>query len=153
MREKERERNINVREKHQLVAFCMHAPNPGPGLLPRRVPWPGTEPVALWSAGRCSVHWETPVRAHLLFLWCHRDYSSQYEDSLGASSGLPNAAVLLHSYKCLLKNRTLTFWWSPTYFFFFYRSSFWFTSRYFMGFWGAVTSSIFFKFYFPIVHW
>ena len=34
-REKERERNINVREIHPLVASLMH-PNQGPNLQPRR---------------------------------------------------------------------------------------------------------------------
>ena len=37
-REKERERNINVGEKCQSVAFHMHAPNWAPGLQPRPVP-------------------------------------------------------------------------------------------------------------------
>ena len=36
-REREWERNIDMREKHRLAAFCMY-PNQGPDLQPRHVP-------------------------------------------------------------------------------------------------------------------
>ena len=50
-RGRERERNIDVQEKHQLVAPFSHTPSRGPGLQPRHVPWPGTEPATFWSVG------------------------------------------------------------------------------------------------------
>ena len=43
-REKERERNINVREKHQSVASCMCL-HQRPNLQPRHMPWLGIELV------------------------------------------------------------------------------------------------------------
>ena len=39
-----------------------------PTTQPRHVPWPGIEPVALWFAGRHSIHWATPARALSCFL-------------------------------------------------------------------------------------
>ena len=36
-RKRKRKRNMDVREKHQLAAFCMH-PDEGLNLLPRHVP-------------------------------------------------------------------------------------------------------------------
>ena len=39
---RERERNINVREKHKSIAFPTR-PNQGPGLEPRHVPWLGSK--------------------------------------------------------------------------------------------------------------
>ena len=47
-REKERERNIDVQEKHQFVAS--HSPL-GPSLQPRHVPWPGFQPADLLVCG------------------------------------------------------------------------------------------------------
>ena len=46
-REGERERNIDVREKHQPAAFHMH-PNQETNLQPRHVPYPGIKPVTFW---------------------------------------------------------------------------------------------------------
>ena len=45
-------------------------PKWGPGLQPRHVPWLGIKLVTLWFAGRHSIHWATPVRAHWLILVC-----------------------------------------------------------------------------------
>ena len=42
----ETEREIDMREKHQLVVSYTH-PNQGSNLQPRCVPWPGTEPATL----------------------------------------------------------------------------------------------------------
>ena len=50
----ERKRNIDVREKHPLVAFHM-CPYWGSNRQPRYVSWPGIEP---WSSG---VWDDTPV--------------------------------------------------------------------------------------------
>ena len=61
-REKGRERNINVEEKHQSVASC-NTPNRGPGPQPRHVPWLGLKPATLQFVGRCPIHWATAVRA------------------------------------------------------------------------------------------
>ena len=41
-------RNIDVREKHQLVASHMH-PNRGSNPQPRYMPWPGIKPAAFWG--------------------------------------------------------------------------------------------------------
>ena len=60
--ERERERNIDLQEKHWWVASRMLptadlACNPGMCL--------GIEPVTLWFAGRHSIYWATPARAFL----------------------------------------------------------------------------------------
>ena len=49
-REKERERYINVREKHRLVISCTH-PDQGPNPQPRHVPWLGFKLVTFHVAG------------------------------------------------------------------------------------------------------
>ena len=46
-REKERVRNISVREQHRLVAFGMHPR--GRNLQPRHVPCPGAKPGSVGS--------------------------------------------------------------------------------------------------------
>ena len=54
------------KEKGRETSMCgclLRAPYWGPGLHPRHVPWLGIEPVTLWFAGQCSIHWATPVRA------------------------------------------------------------------------------------------
>ena len=48
--EKERERNTDVSEKHQLVASCMR-PAWGRNVQPRHVPWPGIKPVTCQFVG------------------------------------------------------------------------------------------------------
>ena len=48
MEEKEKEGSIDVREKHQLIAFCLlQEPQWGSAqsLQPRHVPWLGIEPA------------------------------------------------------------------------------------------------------------
>ena len=52
-KEKERERNINGREKHQLVAFY-RCPKWGRNLLPWYVLQPGSEPVTLQPTGNAQ---------------------------------------------------------------------------------------------------
>ena len=52
-RKGERERSVNVREKHQLGASCVH-PNWGLNQQPRYVPWLGIEPTAFCCMGQCS---------------------------------------------------------------------------------------------------
>ena len=56
-REKERERNTYVREKHRLIVPHMN-PNQGPNLQLWHVPWPGNEPTTFCSIGCC------PTRSH-----------------------------------------------------------------------------------------
>ena len=51
-REKERERNIDARKKHQCVVASSTHPNWGPGLQPRHVPWLGIEPETFSFGGR-----------------------------------------------------------------------------------------------------
>ena len=60
-KKKERERNINV-------WLPLARPHWGPSLQPRHVPWLGVQPVTLWLAGQCSIHWATPARARLTFV-------------------------------------------------------------------------------------
>ena len=63
-KEKEKERNIKMWEKHLigcLVASCI-PPNWGPGLKPRQVPWLGIELATFPSAGWYSIHCATPSR-------------------------------------------------------------------------------------------
>ena len=50
---RERERSINVKEKHQSVASCM-CRDQGPNPQLRHVPWLRIESTALWFTGRCS---------------------------------------------------------------------------------------------------
>ena len=65
-REKERERNINVRENHQLVASCMR-PDQGWNLQPSYVPWPGIKPATFCFIGWCLINWATPFRIEHIF--------------------------------------------------------------------------------------
>ena len=75
-REKERERNINVREIHWLVASHMH-PDQGPNLKPRHVPWLKIEPITLHFAECCPTRWATPVRAwKIIFKTQNRNLST-----------------------------------------------------------------------------
>ena len=68
-REKERERSINVWEKHQCVV-ASHMPPTGD------MTWPATQVCALtgnptgnpWFAGRHSIHWATQARAQITFV-------------------------------------------------------------------------------------
>ena len=52
-REKARERNINVKERYQSVASCIH-PNQGLNPQPSNVPWQGIELVTVGFAGHLS---------------------------------------------------------------------------------------------------
>ena len=81
-REKKRERNMDIREKHRPVASLMC---PDQGLNPqcRHASWPGIGPVTLCSGGWRPTNWATPARAHcsfyLYFLddwWCSCVYWS-----------------------------------------------------------------------------
>ena len=66
-RKKERERNIDMLERHQSVAFPV-PPVWGPAPRPRHVPWLGIKPVTFRFTGQRSIHWATPARAPLGFL-------------------------------------------------------------------------------------
>ena len=57
-REKERERNIGVREIHQLVASYTH-PHQGLNPQPRHVPWPGIEPQPFLVCHMTAKLWHT----------------------------------------------------------------------------------------------
>ena len=61
-RQKERERNIHVRVKHEVVASPT-LPTWRPGPQPRHVSWVGIEPPTFQPIGQHSVHWVTPARA------------------------------------------------------------------------------------------
>ena len=64
--------------RETLISCLSHTPNWGPGPQPRLVPSLGIKPATFWFAGRCSVHWATPARAPIsfLFLVCFRCSSS-----------------------------------------------------------------------------
>ena len=57
-----RDRNIDVREKHQTVSSLTH-PQPRTWPQSRHVHWPGIELGTFWLADWCSAHWAVPVRA------------------------------------------------------------------------------------------
>ena len=63
-REKERERNIDVRGRHGSVASSTH-PNWGPNPQPRHAPWSGIEPATFHFAGWRPTNWARLVRASL----------------------------------------------------------------------------------------
>ena len=64
-REKERERNMDVREKHSLVASCTH-PDQEPNLQPRHEPWRAIKPATFHFTGRCPTDWAMLVKAFLI---------------------------------------------------------------------------------------
>ena len=57
-RKKERERNVNVREKHQSVASCTHRDR-GPNGQSRHVPWLRIELATFQFVRRCPTNWAT----------------------------------------------------------------------------------------------
>ena len=61
-REKNRERNIDMREKHQWVASCMSL-DWGPTPQSRHVPWQGIKLATLCFRGQCPTNWATLVRS------------------------------------------------------------------------------------------
>ena len=70
-REREREGEKHQCVRDTLIGCLLHAPNQGPVLQPRHVPWPGIKPVAFYFSGQHSIHWATPARAALLSnQWC-----------------------------------------------------------------------------------
>ena len=66
-KEKEKERN--------MCGCPPHDPTWEPGLQPRHVPWPGSEPATFQCSGRCSIHWATPARTRLYYLIVSTDSS------------------------------------------------------------------------------
>ena len=60
-REKERERNIDVRDT--LIGCLLHAPIWGAGTLPTCGPRLGIQAGTFQFAGQHSIHWTTPARA------------------------------------------------------------------------------------------
>ena len=70
-REKERERNSNVSTfvRDTWISCLSHAPNWGPGLQPRHVPWPGIKLITFQFAGQSSIHWATPARVPFFIIF------------------------------------------------------------------------------------
>ena len=64
---RERERNIDLRVKHRLVATCM-CPNQEPNLQPRHVPWLGIEPATLRFMGQHSNPLSNTSQGPVMFL-------------------------------------------------------------------------------------
>ena len=54
-REGEKERNMNVRKKHQSSASCIR-PDQGPGWQPRHVPLPGIDLATFHIAEQCPAN-------------------------------------------------------------------------------------------------
>ena len=69
-REGERERNIDVREIHLLVA-SRTPPTEDLTCNPRHVPWLGIEPATLQFTDWHSIHWATPARASNVFIYAY----------------------------------------------------------------------------------
>ena len=65
-REKRGERNIDVREKHRLVASCMH-PNHGLNPQLRHVPWLGIEPANFGCTGQRSKQLSHLAKAEMCY--------------------------------------------------------------------------------------
>ena len=59
-------RRVGERER---CGCLVQAPNWGPRLQPRHVPWLGIKPVTLWFAGQHSIHWATPARAEIYIIF------------------------------------------------------------------------------------
>ena len=86
-REEKRERNIDVRGKHQLVASCTY-PDWGPNPQPRHVPWLGMEPVTFCFVGWCPTNWSMMVRAEGHF-WMRLTFKSLSKQIALHSVGVP----------------------------------------------------------------
>ena len=71
----EKERNINVREKRQLVASLMFL-DQGQNLQPRHVSQLGTESLTFCFAGWHPINWAASITA--LFLFCFLIFTQWY---------------------------------------------------------------------------
>ena len=72
--ERERERNIDVREEHWLLASCM-CPNWGINPQPRHVPWPGIKPMTFWFTGPHQPGWVLIFFFLSIFYWlCYHSF-------------------------------------------------------------------------------
>ena len=61
-REREGERNMDVKQKHWSVAYFMH-PDQRLNPQPRYVPWPGIEPTTFWYMQQPSYQLKHLARA------------------------------------------------------------------------------------------
>ena len=98
-RKGEREGNINVREKHWLVASRMY-PDGGLNLQPRYVPWPGIELVTFWYTGWWSNQLSHPARAGRYYFYTHLtndEAVAQREKWLSQSHTVVRSAPSLYS--------------------------------------------------------
>ena len=68
-RERDRERNINVRNIDWLVAPHTY-PNMGLHPQPRYVPWVGTKPTTFWCTKWCYNPLSHPAKADSIFMRC-----------------------------------------------------------------------------------
>ena len=67
-REKKREINMDVKEKHRLVASRTHTPS-RLNVQPAHMPWRETQPVVTFHfAGRCPASWASPASGRISFL-------------------------------------------------------------------------------------
>ena len=57
------------KKKRNIDWFPLTAPNWGPALQSRYIPWLGIKPVTFQFKGQHSIHWATPARAISFFLF------------------------------------------------------------------------------------
>ena len=110
-RGRERERNIDVKEKHQLIASHM-CPDWGLNLQPRYVPWPRNKPMTFWYMKRCSSQLSHPARTSLAYLKCPSYFWFQFLHwTIGSATFLliyffflhfPNIYIFLRKFNCIL---------------------------------------------------
>ena len=74
-RQGEREGEKHWCARDTSISCLSHAPNWGPGLQPRHIPWLGIELATFPFADQCSIHWATPPRAGL---WIFKSYFRTY---------------------------------------------------------------------------
>ena len=81
-RKGEREEEKHPCTRETSISCLLYTPTGGPGLQPRRVPWPGIEPATFQFVRRRPTYWTTPVRTLCVFV-CLFVYHFYFSGSLG----------------------------------------------------------------------
>ena len=94
-RDRRREKNIDVGEKHRLVAFCrhwdwgiIHTQTGGSNPPPRCEPWLGIEPLTFWLWDDLPTNWATLARATLVTYFFSKFFYRSYNFKSNALSSL-----------------------------------------------------------------
>ena len=96
-RDKERERNVDVKENHWSAASLMR-PNWRPNPQPRHVLWPGIEPVAFHFVGRQPANRATLVRTEIHYFKTNKQpHPGQVAQLVRAVSGYAKIVGLIPS--------------------------------------------------------